>query len=80
MVRGGGWKLVLGGDGSTRLHSLDDDPEEVCDVSRDHPQRLEELRRQLPQRMVPRPAGGGTAGPGTADPELEARLASLGYL
>ncbi len=81
MVRGGGWKLVLAGDGTSRLHCLEDDPQELTDLSRENPRRLEELRRKLPSRMLPRPTVAGEASaPHTADPELEARLASLGYL
>lgn len=79
MVRGEGWKLVLGGDGSARLYRLDEDPGERRDVAHDHPRELERLRAQLPHRMAPRtPGGGGALPPG--DPELLERLAALGYL
>jgi arylsulfatase A-like enzyme len=80
MVRGGGWKLVLAGDGSSRLYCLDSDPGELTDLGADNPERLEALRRQLPERMTPRAAGTAAAVSGTADPVLLERLASLGYL
>lgn len=80
MVRGEGWKLVLAGDGTSRLYSLKDDPEELNDRSVDHPEMLNALRRQLPQRMMPRYMA-DQGGPGSViDPDLAARLASLGYL
>jgi arylsulfatase A-like enzyme len=79
MVRGEGWKLVLGGDGSARLYRLGDDPGEHRDVARLHPRTVAALRGRLPERMAPRPPGsGGWGAPGP--PELVERLAALGYL
>jgi len=79
MVRGEGWKLVLGGDGSARLHRLADDPGETRDVARLHPGQLDRLRLRLPGPMAPRPRG-RSGSPVPWDPELAARLAALGYL
>jgi len=78
MVRAGGWKLVLAGDGSARLFNLADDPGELKDLGGLNPERAAQLRACLPQRMLPRPDTDERAGP--ADPELVRRLALLGYL
>lgn len=80
MVRGEGWKLVLAGDGTTRLYSLADDPQELTDLSDEQPEMLEALRRRLPQRMMPRRPKDAADSPALADPELVQRLTSLGYL
>ncbi len=80
MVRGEGWKLVLAGDGSSRLYCLGLDPGELTDSGPANPERLEALRRRLPDRMTPRVADAGSAVSDTADPDLLERLASLGYL
>ncbi len=80
MVRGQGWKLVLGGDGSFRLHDLGRDPEELTDCSELMPKQVAALRRRLPERMQPRTAGGDGGGGVTADQDLVDRLTSLGYL
>lgn len=80
MVRGEGWKLVLAGDGTTRLYCLEDDPQELTDLSDGQPERLEALRLRLPQRMMPRRGEDREGSPALADPELVERLTSLGYL
>ena len=74
-VRVGGLRLTLGSDGSSELQDLSEEPMPPEELAR----RREELTTTL-GRLLP---GCSSYGAGTnlrTDPELEARLRSLGYL
>ncbi|MDY7096289.1 MAG: sulfatase [Acidobacteriota bacterium] len=76
-VRTGRWKLIVGQHGLQKLFDLEADPAELQDVSAEHPEVLDDLRRRIKAWIVAHPVAEG--GPEEIDEELEKTLRSLGY-
>jgi arylsulfatase A-like enzyme len=73
------WKLFYRPDGDwTRLFNLDADPAETADLSQRHPEKVEELRKELEMLLALPPPNG--AQPRPSAPETIKRLKDLGYI
>ena len=78
-VRTERWKYVEGSNGERMLYELQATPEEMAEVSSDHPEVVSELRELLDSSG--RPLGGGAAGESTEMSRMaKHRLEELGYL
>jgi arylsulfatase A-like enzyme len=76
-VRTARWKLIVGQHGLQKLFDLQNDPGELEDVSAEHPEVLDDLRRRIKNWLAAHPVAEG--GPEEIDEELEKTLRSLGY-
>lgn len=73
----GGWKLILGGE-TPELYHLADDPQELQNLARRYPERVEKLRARITEWDASTSAGEGT-GEKLSEEDVRA-LGSLGYL
>jgi hypothetical protein len=74
----GGWKLILEGDGTTRLHHLELDPREERDLARSEPQREGAMRARL-EGAEAAMAALARGGPAALTAEQRRALTGLGY-
>jgi arylsulfatase A-like enzyme len=67
-LKSGSWKLIADGSGGTKLYDLASDPSEKTDVANTHPERVEQMQRELELRSLQGEAGWHLLGCGVGGP------------